>query len=329
MRSGWRPGGAPEAESSANRPMTRAAIAATLWLALTALGLALAPPALSAAAGWALAAAGPAIAILIAGSAQAQAAAARRAADALALRLTALEAASAVVRGGERASPAHARGEAEQSPARAQSPVKASAAPATASPAPPVREPPTRRPATPPPDQATLPLGAEAETAPWEDIRRALEFPRDESDEEGMAALRTALRDPLAAQLLQAAEDVLSILAANGLHMEDLRPVHGAPAAWAAYAEGARGPEADAVGGVREPAALAAAQALLKTDPVFRDAALVFLRRWNLLLGRAVAAFGPGEALIALADTRSGRAFMLLARALAAFDPPSGLSPPA
>jgi hypothetical protein len=144
-----------------------------------------------------------------------------------------------------------------------------------------------------------------------------------------MAALRSALREPLAAQLLQAAEDVLSILAANGLHMEDLRPVHGAPVAWIAYAEGARGPDADAVGGVREPAALAAAQALLRADPVFRDAALVFLRRWNLLLGRAVAAFGAGETLVALADTRTGRAFMLLARALGAFDPPSGLSPPA
>jgi hypothetical protein len=144
-----------------------------------------------------------------------------------------------------------------------------------------------------------------------------------------MAALRAALRDPLAAQLLQAAEDVLSILAANGLHMEDLRPVHGGPAAWLAYAEGARGPEAEPVGGVLEPAALEAAEALLKGDPVFRDAALVFLRRWNLLLGRAVAAFGESEALVALADTRTGRAFMLLARALGAFDAPAGFSRPA
>jgi hypothetical protein len=157
-------------------------------------------------------------------------------------------------------------------------------------------------------------------------VRRALEFPRDEADEDGMAALRSALRDPLAAQLLQAAEDVLSILAANGLHMEDLRPVHGGPAAWRAYAEGARGPEADPVGGVRDAAALAAAQTLLRADPVFRDAALVFLRRWNLLLGRALAAFGEADALVALADTRTGRAFMLLARALGAFDPPAGVS---
>jgi hypothetical protein len=144
-----------------------------------------------------------------------------------------------------------------------------------------------------------------------------------------MAAIRSALRDPLAAQLLQAAEDVLSILAANGLHMEDLRPAHGDPSAWIAYAEGARGAEADAVGGEREPAALQAAQALLRADPVFRDAALVFLRRWNLLLGRAVAAFGASGALVALADTRTGRAFMLLARALGAFDAPADLSRPA
>jgi hypothetical protein len=284
-----------------------------VWLGLAALSAALVPPDLWAAAGWALAAAGPALAILMAGRAMVEASAARGAAEALAARLASLEATSAPRRVAERGPAPPAREGAERT---AQTP-------------PPARQSAPPRPPAPSPDQAALPLGAGAEVAPWDDVRRALEFPRDEADEEGMAALRSALRDPLVAQLLQAAEDVLSILAANGLHMEDMRPAHGDPAAWLAYAEGARGPDAEAVGGVREPGALETAKALLKADPVFRDAALVFLRRWNLLLGRAARAFGASEALVALADTRSGRAFMLLARALGAFDPPSGLSPQA
>jgi hypothetical protein len=308
--------------------MTRAGVAAALWLGLATLSAALAPPALSATVGWVLAAAGPAVAILMAGRAMAQAAAARRAAESAVARLAAFEAEASLRGAAEPA--AAARAGADRVPrAPSQPPSAAPRPPAPQPAAPAMRQTPPPRPAQPAPHQAALPLGAGAETAPWRDLLRALEFPRDEADEEGMAALRSALRDPLAAQLLQAAEDVLSILAANGLHMEDLRPAHGDPAAWMAYAEGVRGADAEAVGGVREPAAVEAARTLLKADPVFRDAALVFLRRWNLLLGRAAAAFGASEALVALADTRTGRAFMLLARALGAFDAPAGLSDPA
>jgi hypothetical protein len=182
---------------------------------------------------------------------------------------------------------------------------------------------PARAPA--PVDQPALPFSEtkEREAAaliPWSDVVRALDFPRDANDAAGFAALRSALRDPEAQRLLQAAEDVLTILASAGLHMEDVKPDPAALETWVAYAEGARGARVSAIGGVRDEAALRAAQERLRADPIFRDAALVFIRRWNQFLARVAKELGADETLLDLADTRTGRAFMLTARALGAFD---------
>jgi hypothetical protein len=157
----------------------------------------------------------------------------------------------------------------------------------------------------------------------WTDMLRALDFPRDDGDEAGFAALRAALRDPQCAQLLQAAEDVLAILAGAGLHMEDLAVAPASAQVWRAYAAGARGAEIDAVGGVRDPEALAQAQSMLRADGVFRDAALVLAQRWGRMIARMAAEPRGAEMLTRAADTRTGRAFMLLARAMGAFDRPS------
>jgi hypothetical protein len=195
--------------------------------------------------------------------------------------------------------------------------------PPAAAPKPP-RPPQPRRRAE-PRGQAALPFAEEAAPEPpraltWDDLARALDFPRDEGDAEGFAALEAALTDPEFRDLLQAAEDVLALLAAMGLHMEDVTPETPSVEAWTAYAEGARGAKAGAVGGVRDPEALEAVKERARTDPVFRDAGLVFARRWNGLVARVLRDVGPDPLLQRLGDTRSGRAFMLVARALGAFD---------
>ena len=93
---------------------------------------------------------------------------------------------------------------------------------------------------------------------------------------------------------------------------------HPAPSAsadtWRRLAEGLRGPAIAALaadGDADETAAIAEA---LRGDEVFRDAAHHFLRHWDRLLGRALPGLSDGEA-VALAATRSGRAFVALARA--------------
>jgi hypothetical protein len=182
----------------------------------------------------------------------------------------------------------------------------------------------TKVPAKPKNDsQATLPLGEEtappAARVPWSDIIRAIDFPRDASDTDGFEAVRSAIRDPETARLLQAAEDVLTILAGDGLHMEDFTPDHAGLGTWRAYAEGARGEAVAALAGIRDDEALVHIRRRLRADPVFRDAAMVFIQRWNGLVSRIVSELGEDPALRDAADTRSGRAFMMLGRAMGVF----------
>lgn len=198
-------------------------------------------------------------------------------------------------------------------------------APAAAQPAParPVR------PAAPPPRPARAPSAAAAPQAepvpeaepelPWEDVVRAFDFPRDAEDAEGFRALKAALRRRSLAQMLQAAEDVLTILSQEGVFTDDFAPLPVDVAAWRRFLEGGRGEIVAAVGGVKEPAALETAGRLMKEDTVFRDTALFFLRRFDVALQEIAVQAEDGQ-IAALADTRSGRAFQLMARASGAFD---------
>ncbi len=161
--------------------------------------------------------------------------------------------------------------------------------------------------------------GAGERPISWDDVARALDFPRDDHDAAGFAALQSAVRDPEIAKLLQAAEDVLSMLAAEGAHMEDMRPEHADLATWRAYAEGARGAAAAAIGGLRDAQALEAVGARLKRDAIFRDACFVFARRWGTFTTRVFRELGDDPLMLRIADSRSGRAFMLVGRAMGAF----------
>jgi len=172
-------------------------------------------------------------------------------------------------------------------------------------------------------DQAALPLGTRAEDmAPpleREDFIRALNFPETAEDEAGFAALRRALKDRQAAQLIQAAQDVLTLLSQDGIYMDDLKPDMARPEVWRRFAEGGRGKPVAALGGIRDRSSLALTAGRMKQDPIFRDAAHHFLR----LFDRMVQAFEP-EATDAeiseLSNTRTARAFMLLGRVAGIFD---------
>ncbi|MGR3453278.1 hypothetical protein [Pseudooceanicola sp.] len=172
-------------------------------------------------------------------------------------------------------------------------------------------------------DQAALPLGTTAEDmAPplaREDFIRALNFPETAEDEEGFAALRRALKDRQAAQLIQAAQDVLTLLSQDGIYMDDLKPDMARPEVWRRFAEGGRGKPVAALGGIRDRSSLALTAGRMKQDPIFRDAAHHFLR----LFDRMVQAFEPSatDAEISdLSNTRTARAFMLLGRVAGIFD---------
>ncbi len=147
----------------------------------------------------------------------------------------------------------------------------------------------------------------------WPDLVRALDFPRDADDAEGFRALRNALRRPQLAQLLQAAEDVLNLLSQHDVYLDEIALDAPDPAALRRFGKGARGAEVAAAGGVRDEEVLTCVRDLISSDPIFRDTALFFQRRFDAVLSEFAA--NASDARIAdMADTRSARAFMLLTR---------------
>ena len=176
-------------------------------------------------------------------------------------------------------------------------------------------------------NQPALPLGAEGEVAEeggveisWANVVRALDFPRDEADEDGFAILRQVVADHDFASLLQAAEDTLTLLSEEGLFMEDLKPDHATLATWRAYADGARGERVMKIAGIDDEVALALARSKIRTDPVFRDASMHFLRRFDRLIVRMFKELGDDPMVLEVADSRTGRAFMIAARVMGVFD---------
>ncbi|WP_424932458.1 hypothetical protein [Amaricoccus macauensis] len=200
------------------------------------------------------------------------------------------------------------------------------AAPITAEPAAPPSPRQAEKPASVPvanPDEPTLPhleaTEEEAARPAWPDLVRAFDFPKDDQDFEGFRALQAVLRYPPLAQMLQAAEDVLTLLSQEGVYMEDLAVVTGEAGHWRRFMAGERGADVASVGGIRDDQALELTRTLLKTDSIFRDSALFFQRRFDRVLQDFAREAGDQE-IIDVANTRSGRAFMLLARLNGAFD---------
>lgn len=172
-------------------------------------------------------------------------------------------------------------------------------------------------------DQPSLALGTNLEdTLPplsRGDLIRALNFPDTEQDEVGFSALRKALRDRNARQLVQASQDVLTLLSQDGIYMDDMRPDLARPEVWRRFANGERGRSVAALGGIRDRSSLALTAGRMREDTIFRDAAHHFLRRFDKTLVSLEAEISDEE-LMALAETRTARAFMLLGRVTGAFD---------
>ncbi|MFP4273403.1 MAG: hypothetical protein ACLFRU_00100 [Paracoccaceae bacterium] len=172
-------------------------------------------------------------------------------------------------------------------------------------------------------DQASLALGTPAEALEpplgSADFIRALNFPETAEDREGFAALRRALKDRQSAQLVTAAQDVLTLLSQEGIYMDDLRPDMCRPELWRRFAAGERGRAIAALGGVRDRSSLALSAARMKQDPIFRDAAHHFLRLFDRGFARFEQTASDAD-ISALSDTRTARAFMLLGRVAGTFD---------
>ena len=172
-------------------------------------------------------------------------------------------------------------------------------------------------------DQTSLALGTRAEDmAPpvsVADFIRALHFPETAEDEDGFRALRRALRDRKTARLVQASQDVLTLLSQDGIYMDDLRPDRAKPEVWRSFAQGVRGRSVAALGGIRDRSCLALTAGRMRQDPIFRDAAHHFLRQFDKTFIEFETTASDGD-IVKLGDTRTARAFMLLGRVTGTFD---------
>jgi hypothetical protein len=151
------------------------------------------------------------------------------------------------------------------------------------------------------------------------DFVRALNFPDSPDDADGFRALRRALEDRATAKLLRSAQDVLNLLAQDGIYMDDLKPDRARPELWRRFAQGERGREIASLGGIRDRSSLALTAGRMRGDTIFRDAAHHFLRQFD----RTFAEFeknASDQEIAELADTRTARAFMLLGRVTGSFD---------
>jgi hypothetical protein len=163
------------------------------------------------------------------------------------------------------------------------------------------------------------PTGPERMPITVAEFIKALNFPENADDKEGFRVLRRAFEERELGKLLQASQDVLTLLSQDGIYMDDLNPDKPLPMVWRRFAAGQRGLTVSALGGIRDRSALTLAKTRLKNDPVFRDAAHHFLRKFDQILIE----FEPmaeNSELLEMSMTRTARAFMLLGRVAGSFD---------
>ena len=174
-------------------------------------------------------------------------------------------------------------------------------------------------------DQPPLALGTPAEALPAGDpltmgeFIRAVNFPENEKDKEGFRTLRRALKDRAAARLINAAQDVLTLMSQEGIYMDDLTPDRARPEIWRQFAQGERGREIASLGGIRDRSSLTLCAGRMRSDPVFKDTVHHFLRQFDRTLAQAEPRMTDVE-LTQLGNTRTARAFMLLGRVTGTFD---------
>ncbi|MEO1291636.1 MAG: hypothetical protein AAFV62_02190, partial [Pseudomonadota bacterium] len=191
---------------------------------------------------------------------------------------------------------------------RRPDPVQRRAAPEAAAPPAAAAEPQPEADAGAPFNKANAPLD-------WSKLVRAANFPDSEDDRETLQAIYAVLSDAHAASMLQHAEDALSALADINLFMDELEPVHAPSSLWQSYIENGDAPNVLELGGVRDPDALMDAEELIEERDGFEETVEKLISAYEALLEKLFKSGQDPALAVRLADTRTGRAYMLLARA--------------
>jgi hypothetical protein len=170
------------------------------------------------------------------------------------------------------------------------------------------------------PPPPTAPVTTIQASLDWEKLVRAANFPDSEDDQATLDALYAVLGDGDAASLLQAAEDTLSSLADIGLYMEDLKPDHAPVDVWRKFIVHHDRRIGEELSGVQNHDAIADVSGALGNDPKFSKISGQFLERYEILVERMFHEAPDPALAVELADTRSGRAYLLIGQAAGRFN---------
>ena len=152
----------------------------------------------------------------------------------------------------------------------------------------------------------------------WDLILRALHFPKDKNDTAGFKALSLVRQDARMNELLRASEDFLTLLAQDGIYLDDLE-IDPPPAdSWAEFTKNDRNNLVKKLNCLEIGHLINQLEYRMKSDSVFRDANLVLLRRFDQFLREKLKS-GSDSQIFNLASTRTGRAFMIAGQISKAF----------
>lgn len=171
-------------------------------------------------------------------------------------------------------------------------------------------------PVPPPPATEVMPKAEDfefmARALDWQKFVRAANFPENENDNETLDALYEVLTDPQAAALLQSSEDTLATLADLDLYMEDFVPEMSPIMAWREHLDDRFG----LVNGIDAPIEKSRINAKLSSDDSFRKLIDRFVERYRVVLKRLFDEGADDRLALELADSRTGRAYLLVAEAV-------------
>lgn len=150
-------------------------------------------------------------------------------------------------------------------------------------------------------------------------VAQALNFPDSPDDHAGVRALRLALENHAMAKMIRAAQDVLTLLSQDSIYIDDLVSAVAPASIWRLFASGERGAQIAQLKQTGGPEILSQVAVRMRADTIFRDAAHHFLRQFDRTLTR-YEQLAEDDDLLALARSRTARAFLLIGRVTGTFD---------
>ena len=153
----------------------------------------------------------------------------------------------------------------------------------------------------------------ESEPLTWDLILKALNFPEDKNDHLGFLALNTARKNNSISELLRVSEDLLKLIAQDGIYLDDLKIEPPEVKSWLNFLrpdQNHTNIRLNCVGIDREINKL---KSRIKSDAIFRDTSLMLMRRFDLLLRDRFETASDNQ-IFKIAETRSGKAFLIVGK---------------